>query len=314
MMVSSGKVSQLRALLSSMILPLIDNDYVLLDLPYYSNPGDTLIWEGTEQLLGQSEYKCLYRTAEECFNFPEIPHNVIIFLQGGGNWGDLWSRHQSFRKKVIVSYPNNKIVILPQSIYYIDYGNWLVDVELLKRHRNLFICVRDLPSYELANKAGLNNVLLLPDMAFGIDVLRLEAYKVSSCGRDLLIKRQDSESPDYSRLNLDMVNGKIDILDWPTMMSYDAVQLNFYRIYNRRRFMTTALTNWYANKILRPHIVKSSVRFLSSYNQIYTTRLHAAILSVLIGKSVTLIDNSYGKNSNFYNAWLSDVNTISLRQ
>ena len=50
-MTSAEKVAQLRALLCDTLLPLINNDYIFLDIPYYSNPGDTLIWEGTECLL-----------------------------------------------------------------------------------------------------------------------------------------------------------------------------------------------------------------------------------------------------------------------
>ena len=95
-------------------------------------------------------------------------------------------------------------------------------------------------------------------------------------------------------------------------MSYDFVQINFYRIYNRRNFLLQGLTDLYADKILRPHIVKEAVRFISQYNYIYTSRLHVAILSVLLGKPFTLIDNSYGKNLNLYKAWLSDIDTIKL--
>lgn len=311
-MTNLEKISQLRALLSSTILPLIDNDYVLLDIPYYSNPGDTLIWEGTEQLLSQCKYKCLIRTAEESFSFPKLPHNIIILLQGGGNWGDLWLRHQYFRNKIVETYPKNKIIILPQSIHYNDSGNWIIDSEKLKRHNNLHICARDWYSFDLINKVGLNYTYLLPDMAFGINAANLSKYITKKSGRNLLIKRDDIEKPNYQQLNIDITNKQFDILDWPTMKSYDSTQLNFYRIYNRRKFGLIAITDWYANRILRPHIIKKSVRFISQYEIIYTTRLHAAILSILLDKPVTLIDNSYGKNSNFYKTWLFDLDTITL--
>lgn len=71
-MTSAEKVAQLRALLCDTLLPLINNDYIFLDIPYYSNPGDTLIWEGTECLLKECSYKCLMKTAEECFKFPKL--------------------------------------------------------------------------------------------------------------------------------------------------------------------------------------------------------------------------------------------------
>lgn len=56
------KKEQLMDLISSNLTPLIDNDYVYLDLPYYNNLGDTLIWEGTKNFLKALRYRCLYAT------------------------------------------------------------------------------------------------------------------------------------------------------------------------------------------------------------------------------------------------------------
>ena len=44
--------------------------------------------------------------------------NGIILLQGGGNFGDLWQAHQSFRERVIQDFPHKKIIQLPQSIFF----------------------------------------------------------------------------------------------------------------------------------------------------------------------------------------------------
>lgn len=305
------KVAQLSNLLYSTLLPLVDNDYVFLDIPYYSNPGDTLIWEGTEHLLKKCLYKCIRKTSEECFDFPKLDKNIIILLQGGGNWGDLWTRHQEFRLKIIETYRSNKIIILPQSIYYKNLENWESDKEILKQHENLHVCVRDIPSFELIEKAGLNNIYMLPDMAFCINPNYLHQFRKKNNGRKLFIKRKDSEMPDYNKFNIKMTDD-LDILDWPTMTSYDFIQLNFYRIYNRRKYCLQKITDLYADKILRHHIVKESVKFISQYDYIYTSRLHVAILSVLLNKPFYLIDNSYSKNLNFYKAWLSDLDTIIL--
>ena len=45
------KHSHLQQLLEATLLPLINEDYVLLDLPYHSNIGDILIWQGELELL-----------------------------------------------------------------------------------------------------------------------------------------------------------------------------------------------------------------------------------------------------------------------
>lgn len=45
------KVFQLRKNIEDVLIPLIDNDYIYLDLPYHANLGDTLIWQGTLDFL-----------------------------------------------------------------------------------------------------------------------------------------------------------------------------------------------------------------------------------------------------------------------
>ena len=49
----------LRRKIEEELTPLIDSDYLFLDLPYYSNIGDALIWMGTEHFLEKISHKCL---------------------------------------------------------------------------------------------------------------------------------------------------------------------------------------------------------------------------------------------------------------
>ena len=70
----------------------------------------------------------------------------------------------------------------------------------------------------------------------------------------------------------------------------------------------------YAFYILRPQLIRKGIEFVSQYREIYTTRLHVFILSILLGKSCTIIDNSYGKNSSFYETWLKNVDGIILHK
>ena len=106
------KINKLRTEIAKALIPVIDNDYVLLGLPYYDNVGDVLIWEGTENFLRTLSHKCLKRASIDTFDFGILDSNVIILLQGGGNFGDIWIEHQAFRLKIIEKYPQNKIVIL----------------------------------------------------------------------------------------------------------------------------------------------------------------------------------------------------------
>ena len=102
-MKSKEKINQLKNCINDNLFPLMTNDYIYLDLPYYPNIGDHLIWEGTKNFLRQLPYKCLYATSKECYCPPHINKNVIILLHGGGNWGTLYPEHHQFRKKIIQS-------------------------------------------------------------------------------------------------------------------------------------------------------------------------------------------------------------------
>ena len=55
----NDKITQLRQEIDRQLRPLITNDYVLLNLPYHGNIGDTLIWQGEIDYLSTFPYKCL---------------------------------------------------------------------------------------------------------------------------------------------------------------------------------------------------------------------------------------------------------------
>jgi len=123
--------------------PLVGKKCVLLGLPYYYNIGDILIWEGTLQFLKSVGCKCIKASSKETYDFPRIPSDVTILLMGGGNFGDLWKAEHTFRTNVIKAYPDNKIIILPQTIYYSDTSKAVDDAAIYSKHKSLYIIARD---------------------------------------------------------------------------------------------------------------------------------------------------------------------------
>ena len=61
--------------------------------------------------------------------------------------------------------PNNKIIFLPQTVWFEHEENMKKCAEILSRHKNLVICARDKVSYEILKKNFSNEILLVPDMA-----------------------------------------------------------------------------------------------------------------------------------------------------
>lgn len=321
---TESTICWLRELIQVQLSPLITNDYVLWDLPYHSNIGDTLIWEGECSFLGTKRYKCLnYASAQTC-TFPSLSPNILILLHGGGNFGDVWRKTQDFRLKVIKHYPHNRIILFPQTVFYQAASLIKQDAEIMAKHKDLVLCARDRLSYEFLKSHFQNMILLVPDMAFCISPDILIKYKQRERKRFLFVKRTDKElaSASYS------IEGKglpIDVRDWPSMEGQMLRMFLFEKELglNRRFYKwgwdylyrcNSSVINWYAQHFLRPALVKTGVRFVSRYHYVYTTRLHVMILSVLLGKECTFFDNSYGKNSAFYETWLKDLPGVKIAE
>ena len=312
-MTTSDKVKQFNELISSALCPLIDSDYIYLDIPLHQNIGDLLIWEGTEVFLSKLIYKCLYKGAVDTFTYPDIDTNVIILLHGGGNFGDIWERHQEFRLSVVRHYPHNKIIILPQTVYYANEKKMRSDCQVFNSHAHLTICVRDTYSFDLLRSSGLSTrLLLLPDMAFCIPCQVLQRMASEAVLKEtLFVKRKDQElSKCYNYAIRIRCIGNLRVRDWPTYeKEEDPVLTKFWRlkkIGDNERWIN------YAQNEFRPYYVKVGCKFVSQYSKVYTTRLHVAVLCVLLGKDVWVFDNSYGKNWHFYQTWLKDCKGVKF--
>ena len=311
------KINQLRGIIKEKITPLITGDYVLWDVPYYGNIGDILIWEGECQFLSSLSYKCLQSSASWTWRRKPLSPATVILLHGGGNFGDLWRSSQIFRMYIIENYPDNPIVMFPQSVWYNDSSLIKRDAAIMAKHKNLFLCARDSWSYEFMKKHfSANHILLIPDMAFCISEIKLSTYRYGNDCRKLYFKRIDKELDLNTLIN---VTDEVDIHDWPSLEKPDLKFLSFfwagklYRMMHKLKLspiMYSKLIDLYAYSIMRPDLVKRGCEFLRHYNHIITTRLHALILSVLLHKSVEYIDNTTGKLSAFVSTWLSDLNDV----
>jgi pyruvyl transferase EpsO len=316
------KIFELKQFITDNLTPLITNDYIFLDTPYYPNIGDTLIWQGTLDFLRILPYRSLYSSSIINYQKPNIDKEIIILLQGGGNFGDLWRAHQNFRIQILESFPDNKIIMMPQSIGYTNETNLIEDAKVFNKHKKLTLCFRDKASLNIANKYFTSATnLLIPDMAFSIDMNCWEKYiKPIVKGKVLFLDRKDCEKnihADYS-----IVPEIAEVHDWPTMEKrvfgiciFHRIQRLFHLI---DKVFSTQLTNLFSDfvfqRILRKYYIRKGIEFISEYETIYTTRLHAGILAFMLGKAFTFFDNSYGKNRGVYETWLKDVETIKFTE
>lgn len=309
---TNKKIQQLQAEIKRQLEPLIGEKCILTDLPYHDNLGDVLIWQGELDFLKSINKTPINQSNYLTFNYPTVDERTTILLHGGGNFGDLYRILQEFRLNVISKYLNQRIIVFPQSVWYNDESLIAKDAAILAKHKNLYLCARDKWSYDFMKEHfSANNILLVPDMAFCINKKFLVNTHLKN-KKSLYFKRTDKELDNTTVCDfLD-----VETHDWPTYESrHWSSVINYWLLELNRRIpfgksISNILIDFFVQHYMRSDYVKIASKFLSSYGMVITTRLHALILSTLMGIPVRYIDNTTGKLSAFANTWLSDYTNV----
>lgn len=173
---------------------------IVMGIPHHGNIGDSAIAVAEEKILEQNfkDYKIYYlqeKYLDICSNRIKqfINDEDIILLHGGGNIGDTYIRPEKGRREVIKSYPNNKIIIFPQTAYFSNTEEGKKELKISKeiynKHKNLVILAREEKTYEFMKQNFYNaKIYLTPDIVMTL-------HKKSNKNRKgaLLIFRTDKE-------------------------------------------------------------------------------------------------------------------------
>ena len=282
----------------------LSRPYVLLDHPDYANVGDSAIYLGEvlalERIFGRPPvYVCKFSTDWEEIR-ASIPDDAVIFLHGGGNFGDIWERHQDFREKIFQQFSQHRLIHLPQSIHYGNAERIAQTAKAIAGARRLTLLLRDEPSMALAAEHFDCDLRLCPDAAFAIGTLPRPAPPQVDL---LLMLRDDKESTgpgfDASRLSPRFAASYI-VDDWGA----DVSNVHKTATWTAR---TLALRTGRLSDLGRPARQVAYYRALAQLRLdhglaklargrfIITDRLHVHILSSLMGIPHAFTDNSYGK-------------------
>jgi pyruvyl transferase EpsO len=269
--------------------------------PVHSNIGDLLIMQGTFAFF--NKYGLLPRrigTERSCRSAMLSPGDVVIF-QGGGNFGDLYPEGQKVREHMLSAWPKNRMIFLPQSIFFISREAKALSVARFRRHRDVHICVRDAASFEEAKEFS-DYVYLLPDMAHNL--YPLKSQFVPSLNT-LVLQRTDGEKYERKDINGASVSTRTD---WPNIIGkreiairgVDRLMKYCARVGLERISDRIVLELWirYAKSL-----TADAVTLFARHNRVMTDRLHGHILACLMDKPNIVFDNSYGKNSSYVKAW-----------
>lgn len=225
-----------------------------------------------------------------------ISDDFIILISGGGYMGSLWMEFgENNIRNIIEDYPDNKIVILPQTMFFESSQKGrqeeLKSSIIYNKHSKLTICLRDRISYELAARLFDNKVkrLLMPDMAMIIDK-SFDSFK-----RDgfILSFRTDKESkiPKEKQNQIKNIIEQLGIQY--SMMDMMADETVFYNIQSDE--------------------LDNRMKRIQRSKLVITDRLHCMLMCLVTGTPCVVFDNLTRKISGVCE-WIEDCEYIKIIQ
>lgn len=178
------------------------NKIILMGIPHHDNIGDAAIAYSEKKFLEDNikNFQIHYvpeETMEQCSKklIGIIKEQDIIMFHGGGNIGCQYPTIEHARRNIIARFPNNRIIIFPQTIYFKNNENGKKEFEITKKiynaHKDLNLIARDEKSYKIMKKAFKNNrVLLAPDIVMYLNKIKEDATKREGI---LIVLRNDVE-------------------------------------------------------------------------------------------------------------------------
>lgn len=286
-----------------------------VDAPMYGNVGDLLIMLGTLEFFQKHSITPAIIATHFNYSPSEPRKNSAIVFQGGGNFGDLYKGPQQIRESVIAQNPNSRIIILPQTIHFKSSTAFEQCRSIFQAHKDTHVIARDLSTLEIA-KQLTPNTYLAPDMAHNLwgtpDFTSVPHEKRLG---QLVFARSDDEL----QTDRTLPEGSLRT-DWPTLVGIKRTRLLHASYYSIKALHSLGLNKSFRASQMRLWIreariiAKEATELFNQFAHVTTDRLHGHILSSLLSIPNTIIDNSYGKNSNYYQAWMKTSPIVSIQE
>lgn len=278
----------------------------LFETPEYDNIGDHLITVAEKEFLKATfkDYEIIEVDNTENYEFKArltrlVGDGDIIVINGGGYFGTLWrERHYNEALAIIRTYKNNKVFVMPQSVYFDESELGEIYVQMTRQafDRDGFtICVREQYSYEILKNIGIEEekILLLPDIVFSLDLKEL--YKKS---HNIVIRNVGF----FTRVDKESI---------VPQQCYDDLKKWFYSqnvIYNN----SSMLYGCGVLKEMRPLAITQKITEIETeYDLIITDQLHCMITCFLLKKPCIAFKSISKKTEGVYE-WVKDANYIFL--
>jgi pyruvyl transferase EpsO len=284
-----------------------DDQVIYLDIPFHMNVGDLLINSGTENFFAEHKIRVSrrYTLDDVPETIPGLNERTLLVFHGGGNFGDLWQPHHAVRERTIVQNPNIRCIIMPQTVHFSSPEAEQKSLRALSQHKHLQVFARDQISLQKMIDGGLRSAKPMPDMAHSLYGV-MKRLPVRQSGTMTMIRR-DREATG----NKPQATGTVD---WDDIVPFHCRVLRkvISQIAKTDRLLGFPADHTRLFYPVRDMAVESAVTYFSQTEQVVADRLHATILSLLLGIPIRAIDNSYGKLSTYCSAWLKGCPGLTL--
>ncbi len=268
---------------------------ILMGSPEYNNIGDSAIAFATKKFVEKEvSDKSFYEFTENdiLFNIYKLKKHIkkddILLLQGGGNFSNLYPDQEIVRKKIVDNFDNNKIIVMPQTLYYTD------NYELPKYYDSdkIFFFARESKSFDYLKKHKKKNVFLCPDIVMSlIDNEEYSFSKSNNFKKCLICLRNDLEV-DKSRVNETELKNSLNNLN----ISYKNI---------------STVVNYNIPLEKRDDEILEFLKKINEYDFVITDRLHGMILSAITHTPCIVLPTFNYKVTESYN-WLVKTKIVYL--
>lgn len=229
----------------------------------------------------------------------QLNSDDVIFLQGGGSFGDLYPKADYGRLFICRFFHDTHICSLPQTIFFSNtsYGNWRKKINMRKinRRNNITIFAREKKSYTIARDLFKNvDIQLCPDIVLSLLPLIRKKYKKDKRSGIIITFRTDAEkqlSEQNEQRILKYIKGTSKNIEY-----VDTDQ-------GGERVASTDSGFKKVDKLLNQY---------TSSELVITDRLHGMIFAAITGTPCIVLSNSNHKIEETYNSWLHDCNYIKF--
>lgn len=271
----------------------------LIGSPLHGNIGDHAISIAERKLLAQIKNKQVLEIPGEYYRLCQhkIKQKVIkkdtILISGGGFLGSLWLNEENMVRSVIQTFPNNRIIILPQTMYFAENEagkkELAVSKQIYESHSNLWLFVRENNSYEFCKKnmPHLKHLYCVPDMVTYLDEQypKMQREGILCCFRT--DKEKNISEEQTKQLLSQLAKFKQPIKQTTTVLSK---RINLKK---RKLIFEEKLTEFRKSKM------------------VVTDRLHAMLFAAITATPCIAVNNLSGKVQGVYE-WLTVLPYIQL--